>query len=502
MTTIDHRILIPAAPDVVWNYVSDITHNPDWQVDCTDVIFLTSRREGPGLRWRYAAPGGHEMVIAVTAWYNGLGYEYYFVDGTPFRENKGRIRLQEIPEGTIVQWTFTYELGGLLGGMRNSLGMRRQIDQTISDSLKTLWQKIKQSSGSSRVLEPKSLMREAPDVEARSTYQPRHPSVVSMETPEDEKPLRLSPARLKIEPPISDDDAQSFPVIEEPPVLEDDTRPRSPFAPPAEPARPMAEAEPDFLDAMADDELARFEPPRTDASPAAEPEFLNGIHEEAEQGAVDLARFEPPRDPSDTQPRQVNPVESTQERLDTRSEYTEAVVEPRSTGEETEPLPAAQPESALTRSTEPEPTAEVNEQITTRSPVLNFDEETQPELDGEATVQLEDFNPLTDEKIADPSVIQSSSDASIWEIFGVQRPSETQETVQVEMENPDAGLQPEAEPEAPASVDLQPEAEAPAADITVPTLRPVAATLEVQPIPSRLGLRIIQRRKAVRLRRV
>src|SRR5215213_728479 len=186
MTTIDHRILIPAAPDVVWNYVSDITHNPDWQVDCTDVIFLTSRREGPGLRWRYAAPGGHEMVIAITAWYNGLGYEYYFVDGTPFRENKGRIRLQEIPEGTIVQWTFTYELGGLLGGMRNSLGMRRQIDQTISDSLKTLWQKIKQSTGASRVLEPKSLMRDAPDVEARSAYQPRHPSVVDVEeTPEN-----------------------------------------------------------------------------------------------------------------------------------------------------------------------------------------------------------------------------------------------------------------------------------------------------------------------------
>ena len=89
MTTIDHRILIPAAPDVVWDYVSDITHNPDWQVDCQEVIFLTSRREGPGVRWRYATPGGRECVVAVTAWYNGLGYEYYFVDGIALPRKQG-----------------------------------------------------------------------------------------------------------------------------------------------------------------------------------------------------------------------------------------------------------------------------------------------------------------------------------------------------------------------------------------------------------------------------
>ena len=167
MTIIDHRILIPAAPDVVWNYISDITHNPDWQVDCRDVIFLTSRREGPGVRWRYAAPNGHEYVTAVTAWYNGLGYEYYLVDGAPYRENKGRIRLQEIPEGTIVQWTFTYELGGVFGGMRNALGLNRQVDQTIAESLKMLWQKIKESGAASRPHEAKSLMRDAPNVDAR-----------------------------------------------------------------------------------------------------------------------------------------------------------------------------------------------------------------------------------------------------------------------------------------------------------------------------------------------
>ncbi len=178
MTTIDHRILIPAAPDVVWDFISDITRNPQWQVDCFEVIFLTSKREGPGLRWRYSTPNGAEYVIAVTAWYNGLGYEYYFVDGVPFRENKGRIRLQEIPEGTIVQWTFTYELGGILGGVRSALGLKRQINRTIADSLKALWQEMKQSAAG-RSHEAKSLMRDAPDVATRSTYQPRHPSAVA-----------------------------------------------------------------------------------------------------------------------------------------------------------------------------------------------------------------------------------------------------------------------------------------------------------------------------------
>jgi hypothetical protein len=511
MTTIDHRILIPAAPDVVWNYVSDITHNPDWQVDCTDVIFLTSRREGPGMRWRYAAPGGHEMVVAVTAWYNGLGYEYYFVDGVPFRENKGRIRLQEIPEGTIVQWTFTYDLGGVLGGVRDSFGLKRQIDRTIADSLKTLWQKIKESGGSSRTLEPKSLMREAPDVEARSAYQPRHPSVVDMEASDADKPLRLSPSRLKAEPPIEDEDARSFPVIEEPPVVEDDTRPRSPFAPPEEPVRPVtAQSEPDFLDAVADEDLVRFEPPRRPAAPPteaaapvaeAEPDFLDGIDEvEAE---IDLARFEPPRDPSDTQPRRATLPEPSPEPQESPAEYTEAFVEFRSTTEETEPLPA-QPETTFEQAPEADDPAESSEQVTLPSAAAELDEDTQLEWDGEATIQLEDLN-LTAATPAEPETQTSetatthSPAASIWEIFGVQRPSETQEIQQLEVEP--RATEPEAA-DAALKTEAQAEAEADLSETATAVSAPVrvAATVEVQPISSRTGLRIIQRRKSVRLR--
>lgn len=465
------------------------------------------------MRWRYAAPGGHEMVVAVTAWYNGLGYEYYFVDGVPFRENKGRIRLQEIPEGTIVQWTFTYDLGGVLGGVRDSFGLKRQIDRTIADSLKTLWQKIKESGGSARTLEPKSLMREAPDVEARSAYQPRHPTVVDMEASDDGKPLRLSPNRLKGEPPIEDEDARSFPVIEEPPVVEDDTRPRSPFAPPETPAHPVvAQAEPDFLDSVADEDLIRFEPPRRSAAPPteaassiteAEPDFLDSIDEvEAE---IDLARFEPPRDPSDTQPRRATQPETSQDLEEKAAEYTEAVFELRSTAEETEPLPAQQ-DITFEAASEADAATESSEHVTLVATVIDLDEDTQLELNGEATIQLENLNipaetPAEPETPpTDPTATHSPA-ASIWEIFGVQRPSETQEIQQVDAEStPAESLA--ATDSIETETQVEPEAEAKISEQVAAVGAPirVATTVEVQPVASRTGLRIIQRRKSVCLR--
>jgi hypothetical protein len=493
MTTIDHRILIPAPPDVVWEYVSDITRNPDWQVDCTEVIFLTSRREGPGLRWRYATPGGHELVIAVTAWYNGLGYEYYFVDGTAFRENKGRIRLQEIPEGTIVQWTFTYELGGVLGGMRNSLGMKRQVDQTIAESLKTLWQKIKQSSGAARTLEPKSLMREAPDVEARSAYQPRHPSVV-----EGEKPLRsaATPTPMKIEPPIWDDDAQPIHIYDEPPVVEDDTRPRSPFAPPAA-AKPApapeidADFEPDFLDDLAEEGEPPFDSP-FDLPFDDEPGDL-------ETESDDDWQFEPPNDPSDTQPRTVEEALAAGS-----SELTEPLVEIKPASEETEPLPVDYAKDATETVDNEQTTAEI------------------VELQTEAVLEAPDTAaaPETQDTGAVPG-----ETASIWEIFGVPRPSETQELSKLEIDaaasEPEAAAPLEkaisaddtarAEPEIAAviaavvaeAVEAETEAEAApeAAPIPEATAAPTSDTLELPPVPSRIGLRVSQRRKLVHLRR-
>ncbi len=468
MTTIDHRILIPAPPDVVWDYISDITHNPDWQIDCRDVIFLTSRREGPGVRWRYTKPDGHESVVAVSAWYNGLGYEYYYVDGMPFRENKGRIRLQEIPEGTIVQWTFTYELGGLLGGMRNALGVSRDVDHTIADSLKTLWQKIKQSSGTvSRVYEAKSLMRDAPDVEARSNYQPRHPSHSGQADGEAQEHEPM------LEPPIREDDGQPISIISEPPIKEGDTRPRVGVT-----ASQEAAAVPADID--------------------GEPEFLDRV--------VDLSRFEPPRTPSDTQPKHpVAPVEAEKTAPEPAREREPVLL----TGEETEPLGFTPPESLPDYESAPL-VLERDERTAPAAALEELAEETQPEYrrerfapprisdepkpTEESTPEIEGVEPATSVSIDTPVSVPApppteptpqvkpasepepteepsaaSPSGSIWEVFGVPRPSETQTTAPVS-----------AEP-------------------TVTAIREKSA-----PVNSitRAGLRLSLRRRLVRVRRI
>src|SRR5688572_27543286 len=161
MNTVDQRILIPTPPDVVWEYISDITKNPQWQSDCKSVTFLTSKRSGPGMRWRSAAAKGREQVIEITAWYDGLGYQYTYVDGIPFRNGMGRIRLQEIPEGTVVQWTIQYEMGGLLGGVRGSFGIMKQLETMMAASLNMLKKQVNNSGAAQNWREAKSLMRDA-----------------------------------------------------------------------------------------------------------------------------------------------------------------------------------------------------------------------------------------------------------------------------------------------------------------------------------------------------
>jgi hypothetical protein len=230
MNILDQRILIPdTAPEAVWAHISNIAQNPTWQVDCRSVSFLSTRRTGAGVRWRYTNDQGRECVVETTAWYEGLGYEYTFVDGAPFRSSRGRIRLQEIPEGTVVQWTLNYETGGVLGGVKNTISTRRRLEGAMVDSLKTLWRYLSQPGSGRTIHEAKSLMRDAPDYEARSKYQPRHP-------------------------------AKGGKAIPEPPIADEDTRPRAPIIEPQAPIN-----EPDFL---GDDSRFERPPATTETQPA------------------------------------------------------------------------------------------------------------------------------------------------------------------------------------------------------------------------------------------
>jgi len=210
MNTIDQRILIPAPPDTVWEYISNIQNNPQWQSDCLDVKFLTTTHRGTGTRWRKTSARGKTHVVEIKTWYERLGYEYEIIDGVSYKSNQGMIRLQDTPEGTIVQWTFHYEPSGILGGMRNTLATKRNIDNTVVESLWALWQHINQLvKTDDSAYTAKSLIREAPDVQERSQYTPRHPSVLNREGDSE----ILKPTIQINEPPISQDDTKPRPTV-------------------------------------------------------------------------------------------------------------------------------------------------------------------------------------------------------------------------------------------------------------------------------------------------
>jgi hypothetical protein len=426
MTTIDQRILIPTTQTVVWAYISNVTNNPEWQADCQNVAFLTSKRDGPDTRWRYSTERGREYVVEITAWYNGLGYEYIFIDGPPYRNNRGRIRLQEIAEGTIVQWTFSYEMGGMLAGIR---GSRRHLENDMANSLKSLYRKIKQFAADGNV-ETKALMRDAPDVEARKNYRPRHPvSVKPNDSPQPPTPKEL-PVTFA-EPPIFEGDGQPITRIEleEPPVSVEDTRPR-----------PI---------------VTGFERPAADV-PAAnetdfEPDFLD-----------DAALSEPAADVFDTQPRPGIPAEPEAVHPEIEPEFVvedsfsaspESLTDSEEFGTVPDSLEAFKPPVEPTKAT--------------AEHVVLEDQPTVPTVSQPIASETENAT-VVSEALRDAD----TPSASIWDVFGVPRPSTAFEstTIGPAIEEPVPAA---AEPEAPVVEEADP----------------------------RYGFRIRLRRKLTRLRR-
>lgn len=176
MNLIDLEILIPASPEFIWRFLGDLQQIPRWQKSAEAITFLSTQHEGRGARWRQAMKSGPDRVVEVIAWYETLGYTYQVVAGAAYGKNQGNIKLREVPEGTLVRWTFQYEPGGVLGGLRNAVGLKGSIGSYIQTSLRNLHELISQQSGGISTHEAKATMQEAPDVSARSSYEPRHPS--------------------------------------------------------------------------------------------------------------------------------------------------------------------------------------------------------------------------------------------------------------------------------------------------------------------------------------
>jgi uncharacterized membrane protein len=481
MTTIDQRILIPAPPEVVWEYISDIRNNGRWQAGATGVVFLTSKTSGPGTRWRQTIDKSTEQVIEISAWYEGLGYQYTYIDGAPFRESTGRLRLQEIPEGTVVQWTITYEMGGLLGGVRNSLGVNRRFEAMMVDSLKALWKQISDNSKANRNREAKSLMRDAPDAEARANYKPRHTPVLDIRTDEDGPVRPPTPATM---PVIKDDGDSKFRppagrVIPEPEFVEDDTRPRQPVESPAELIRPVVVPEPlrprGTIQELVEDseepeflqDLGRFAPPPqepvsdtqpirpiTDAELAAgqaatpEPDFMDEF-------ALDDSDFAPPDESEDDWYglTSAEPVHSITDEINALvlDDAPPAALVP-SLDDEIDALLADTPRSEIRMSDEIEPL--VLDDAPPAEPALTDDSFTF-EADADATPDTVEPPPLPVHKIDEssfpPPATTDTSKMSIWEIFGVPRPSETTEMQAITPEMEAAAAEADLEAKASAA---------------------------------------------------
>ncbi|MBI1277091.1 MAG: hypothetical protein GC179_03090 [Anaerolineaceae bacterium] len=395
MTILDHRILIPKSPEKIWEFLSDLSQNSSWQVDCNSVSILTPNRTGSGMRWRYTTNSGRSYVAEINAWYDGLGYEYTIVDGVPFSENKGRIRLQEIAEGTVVQWTFTYETSGVLAGVRNAVGLKRQFESSMVDSLKNLWKVLQKVMPEDRPREVKSLMRDAPDYESRTQYRPRHPSSKPDSEPQS---LPASPVSTIVEPPIS----------------ADDTRPRAPVRVEAAPAQEEAGAQ---------------------MPPAPSPHF-----DDPDTGAFEPVVYPLP---VDKQPEARDFVPRQPEKPDD-SDFA--------------PLPpAARRATQEVKAVEPAPLP---------SPV-----ESAPAKLEESIVELPSVSPEPTPVASTGSldtVKMATGEMSVFELFGLPRPSQTQEINRL----------------------VTPE--------------PVQQTVEspiVSPKPHRIGLRLVLRRKYVLIRR-
>ncbi len=278
MNVIDLEILIPASPEFIWRFMGDLATLPQWQENVSSVSFLSTQREGRGTRWRASADNNSDTVVEIRAWYDTLGYEYSVKDGASFGENQGRIRLHEVTDGTLVRWTFQYELKGVFSGLRNAMRIKRGTTDQIQASLRNLHQLILQESGGISTHEAKASVQEAPDVSERSAYKPRHPSVFhdpaleELAASETDIDTDRQPAFYEFEteaeplPAVVDTDTKPNPVVlspgfgleieSEPEVAPDDTKPlklESLFStgslPPPEPAAPPPTEEREIVEA-------------------------------------------------------------------------------------------------------------------------------------------------------------------------------------------------------------------------------------------------------------
>lgn len=243
MPLIDQRILIDAPTETVWNLLSDPNKLPRWHAGCTGISVLTTLPTGVGARWRCTLPNGKDVIQQITAWVEGLGYEYSILEGGSARSYQSRFRLQPGPDGTSVQWTVTYQPKGLWGLIRDRLKGRRETALLMSGSLRQLKREV-DTLGVRLDEEARArfLIRERLNADQRAQYSPRFVRPAEAEIAVGSLPGAAVPAGAEAgvpaagpdDLPVVDPTAPSFvneiavedAAVDE--ITEADTRPKPP----------------------------------------------------------------------------------------------------------------------------------------------------------------------------------------------------------------------------------------------------------------------------------
>ena len=247
MTLIDQRILIDAPPHLVWEYVSDPDKLARWHAGYSSVSVLTTQRTGTGTRRRCARTGGGKDIIEeITAWVDGLGYEYVLVEGGAYRSLQGRIRLQAGPDGTSVQWTMSYEPKGIFGALRDRFGGKGQEMAMMATSLRQLRRQIDElGQRMDESYRAKVSIQDRLNADERAQYQRRHPAPSEIEVSEVEAEAVPEPAGEAVsERPPAPPPEHIAPPAETSADAQDtesiDSAPAEPVTAPTEPALPVS----------------------------------------------------------------------------------------------------------------------------------------------------------------------------------------------------------------------------------------------------------------------
>lgn len=217
MTLIDQRILIPAPMNAVWAVVADHQQLPRWRAGCRAVSVLSTHDSGVGVRRRITPHKGKDFIEEFKAWYAGYGYEYQVVDSKTYQEHLTRLRLQATPDGTIVQWTIDFKLRGWLARLLFKRRRRHALNQDVTQSLRELRRFVMSHNPViDDAYRTRTGIQHAPDADQRAKYGATRLADQASVAPSIERDDPTPSSGVTItEPPVQPEDTPSIP--KEPP---------------------------------------------------------------------------------------------------------------------------------------------------------------------------------------------------------------------------------------------------------------------------------------------